>query len=91
MLSFSHAALADEWDTFYDKYNGKVFVVSWQKKRNPDGTTIGCKCVSLEAKSAYHLLVDEYKEANKSDGNIVRSGLILLSNLARILGKLIDL
>jgi hypothetical protein len=53
--------------------------------------TIGCKCVSLEAKSAYHLLVDEYKEANKSDGNIVRSGLILLSNLARILGKLIDL
>jgi hypothetical protein len=40
MLSFSHAAIADEWDTFYDKYNGKVFVVSWQKKRNPDGTTI---------------------------------------------------
>ena len=40
MLSFSHAALADEWDTFYDRYNGKVFVVSWQKKRNPDGTTI---------------------------------------------------
>jgi hypothetical protein len=32
---------------------------------NSGGTSIGCKLVSLDAKSAYHLLVDEYKEANK--------------------------
>ena len=76
IISISQPSMADEWDNFYSKYNGKFFVISYDQQ---DYFKSGAVGAPLKRETGFSLVSPDtvrriYRQENKVTGHATAPG-----------------